>query len=104
MLDLNTLLDTPSKTWTIVEARGVNSDGQIAVTLRRNSDGALRAARLDPTGCAADFNCDRMVNSQDFLDFLGAFFAGIADADFNKDAVVNSQDLFDFLAAFFAAC
>jgi hypothetical protein len=52
--------------------------------------------------CAADFNADGAANSQDFFDFLTAFFAAGPDADFNYDGVVNSQDFFDFLTAFFA--
>jgi hypothetical protein len=54
--------------------------------------------------CTADFNNDKVVNSQDFFDFLNAFFAGDPSADFNADDVVNSQDFFDFLNAFFAGC
>ncbi len=55
-------------------------------------------------GCAADFNADGEVNSQDFFDFLTAFFASEPGADFNHDGFVNSQDFFDFLTAFFAGC
>jgi hypothetical protein len=56
------------------------------------------------TICPADFDCDGAVNSQDFFDFLGAFFASAAAADFTHDGAVNSQDFFDFLTAFFAGC
>jgi hypothetical protein len=54
--------------------------------------------------CPSDFNADGAVNSQDFFDFLNAFFAFRPDADFNADGAVNSQDFFDFLTAFFAGC
>jgi hypothetical protein len=57
-----------------------------------------------PSVCAADFNGDTTVNSQDFFDFLNAFFMSAPSADFNHDAVVNSQDFFDFLNAFFIGC
>jgi hypothetical protein len=57
-----------------------------------------------PPACPADFNGDDTVNSQDFFDFLVAFFALLPSADFNDDGTVNSQDFFDFLVAFFAGC
>jgi hypothetical protein len=55
-------------------------------------------------GCAADFNADGTVNSQDFFDYLNNFFANDPAADFNADGTVNSQDFFDFLNAFFDGC
>ncbi|MBC7771191.1 MAG: hypothetical protein H7210_01720 [Pyrinomonadaceae bacterium] len=57
-----------------------------------------------PPPCQADFNTDGFVNSQDFFDFLVAFFASSPNADFNSDGFINSQDFFDFLAAFFTGC
>jgi len=54
--------------------------------------------------CRGDFNTDGFVNSQDFFDFLAAFFAQDPIADFNHDIFIDSQDIFDFLAAFFEGC
>jgi predicted CXXCH cytochrome family protein len=58
--------------------------------------------------CAADFNDDGALNSQDFFDFLACFLAPgqcpAPGADFNGDGTEDSQDFFDFLAAFFAGC
>jgi hypothetical protein len=67
-----------------------------------NNDGIPDDCQGDP--CPADFNGDDTVNSQDFFDFLTAFFANQPSADFNSDQVINSQDFFDFLAAFFDGC
>jgi len=54
--------------------------------------------------CRADVNADGTVTSQDFFDFLVAFFNEDPAADFNQDQMINSQDFFDFIAAFFGGC
>ncbi|MGE4198543.1 MAG: GC-type dockerin domain-anchored protein, partial [Phycisphaerales bacterium] len=54
--------------------------------------------------CIADFNNDGRVNSQDFFDFITAFFALNQAADVNLDGAINSQDFFDFLTGLFAGC
>jgi hypothetical protein len=49
--------------------------------------------------CPCDWNDDDGVNSQDYFDFLTAFFGN--NGDFNQDGTTNSQDYFDFLTCFF---
>jgi hypothetical protein len=69
-----------------------------------NDCGSVTSNEATYTICPADFNCDNAVSSQDFFDFLTAFFAADPHSDFNADGVFNSQDFFDFLTAFFAGC
>ncbi|MBC7772493.1 MAG: hypothetical protein H7210_08375 [Pyrinomonadaceae bacterium] len=52
--------------------------------------------------CPCNWNQDAFLNSQDFFDFLSAFFAN--NADYNTDGFTNSQDFFDFLSCFFTGC
>jgi hypothetical protein len=51
--------------------------------------------------CPCDMDGSGAVTSQDFFDYLVAFFGGAPGADMNGDGTVNSQDFFDFLACFF---
>jgi uncharacterized membrane protein len=90
--------------WMLSDAWGVSSDGLTIVGLGRNPQGLLEGWVATLPACPADFNRDSSVNSQDFFDFLTAFFVADPAADFNADGVVNSGDFFAFLDAFFAGC
>jgi len=83
---------------------GLSRTGRFIIASVRNgfpNDGLL--IDLGRAGaCIADRNLDGIVNSNDFFDFLGGFFAGTADI--NEDGATDSQDFFDFLGAFFAGC
>ena len=91
------------KGWTLRSATAISTDSRTIVGWGRNPEGWSEAWRAHlGDACRADFNADAVVNSQDFFDFLFAFFAG--DADFNIDGATDTQDFFDFLTAFFEGC
>ena len=90
--------------WQLLVATDVSADGRTIVGQGVNPEGCEQAyvVRLPgATTCFADFDNSGLVNSQDFFDFLVAFFAGNSRADMNQDSFINSQDYFDFTAAFF---
>jgi hypothetical protein len=91
-----------SDTLTISGVSG--ADAGLYRSIVSNSCGSANSNSAQLAVCAADFNCDGLANSQDFFDFVTAFFAATPDADFNRDGVINSQDFFDYVSAFFAGC
>lgn len=75
---------------------------------RFQSAGGLRSAFVARYSvqacCAADFNADGFVTTQDLFDFLVAFFALDPEADINHDSFINSTDFFELLTGLFAGC
>jgi hypothetical protein len=76
----------------------------ITYLIRVGGIGAAQGSGVLVIACPADLDADGLVTSQDFFNFLTAFFANSPDADFDRDGSVNSQDFFEFLASFFAGC
>jgi hypothetical protein len=63
------------------------------------------AAYSDPAlGCAADFNSDGAVSTQDVLAFLNAWNVRDPSADIDGDGVINTQDVLAFLNLWNAGC
>jgi len=89
---------------TLVLTGVTSSDAGTYNCLIASDCGVMTSGSAMLTFCLADFNCDGFVNSQDFFDFLTAFFSVDPSADFNHDAFINSQDFFDFITQFFMGC
>lgn len=62
----------------------------------------VRAYAPAESRCSADWNGNDTIDSQDFFDFIVAFFD--EEADFNRDGLTNTQDLFAFLNAMIGGC
>ncbi len=69
-----------------------------------NGNNSGSAYVFDLGGCPADLTGDGVVNTQDFIAFLGAWSAGEPIADWNNDGVINTQDFVAFLGDWAAGC
>ncbi len=69
-------------------------------------DGEISAETVIATlsFCAADFNCDLVVDFFDYLDFVDSFSTGAASADFNHDEIIDFFDYLDFVDTFSIGC
>ncbi len=68
------------------------ADGQ-EVALALQADRRVRIEILPPESCAADLNCDGVVNGADLGVLLGAWGAQSGAADINASGVVDGADL-----------
>ncbi|MGE3107674.1 MAG: PQQ-dependent sugar dehydrogenase [Phycisphaerales bacterium] len=78
--------------------------GSYRVTVSNTCGESLSSAGIltVTAACPCDWNASGSLTSQDFFDFIAAFFSN--NADFNNDGATSSQDFFDFLACFFTGC
>ncbi len=88
------VIATPDKIGNAVAGRSPQPD-------RRDFNGSGRAIDGSGVDCTSFFNDTAQPLC---FDFLTAFFTEDPRADFNLDASVNSQDFFDYLSAFFGGC
>ncbi len=101
MVDLNEYLPSLGLDltgWVLADARDINDRGDITGWGFFNN--LSRPYLITGVPEPVDFNRDGAIGSQDFFDFLSAFFAGEPAADFNRDSTINSQDFFSFLTTF----
>jgi hypothetical protein len=106
LVDLNTYLPSLGidlSGWVLVDAVGVSDDGRTITGLGVH-DGSNQAWVATLPSCAADFNHDFVLNSQDFFDYLSAYFTADPRADFNHDGTIDSTDFFQYVTEFLAGC
>ena len=60
------------------------------------------SAQPQVRGCPPNWNHDGDLNSQDFFDFLTAFFN--SNADYNHDGGTDGDDVIAFFAAWDSGC
>lgn len=83
-----------------IVARAENDQAFIEVGV---DDIRFAGFNCDPSPCAADFNGDGGLDTQDLFDYLNAWFDGEASTDLNGDGI-DVQDVFSLLNAWFAGC
>lgn len=97
------ILGANEATYTI-PAVGPQHVGQYDCVISIPDCGSMTTAEASIDICYADYNCDALLNSQDFFDFIHDFLDNNIRADYDNNGVINSQDYFDFLTAFFTGC
>ncbi len=90
-----------------IEGWGLNDSGQLDVPAPNSGFVAVAGGWLHSLGlrgCPADLNGDGVVNTQDFIAFLGAWANGDELADWNNDGTINTQDFLAYLNDWAAGC
>jgi PKD repeat protein len=91
-----------TRTFTIASVASTDAGAYDVVVTNTCGTTTSNSATLTIVACACDWNTSGSLDSQDFFDFLTAFFSN--NADFNHSGATDSQDFFDFLACFFGGC
>jgi hypothetical protein len=88
-----------------IDKADLDADGDLdLVTACLAYDGLAVLTNESPASCAADFDGNGVVNTQDVLAFLNAFTSREHGADFDGNGVVDTQDVLAFLNAWVAGC
>ncbi len=86
------------------DARGPNGFEYVFRCVATNSCGSTSSFSAYFILCAPDYNCDRVVDFFDYLDFLDDFTFGQTRSDFNADGAIDFFDYLDFVQAFSEGC
>ncbi|MBZ0173190.1 MAG: hypothetical protein K8E66_12470, partial [Phycisphaerales bacterium] len=84
----------------------LTDDGRVYL-LANFTDGARAVIELTVPGageCAADLNGDGVVDTRDFIAFLGAWAAGDPIADWDENGLIDTRDFLAYLRDWAAGC
>lgn len=84
----------------------LTDDGRVYVWAEF-TDGARAVLELtvpEPAACTADLNGDGLVDTRDFIAFLGAWAAGEPIADWDENGLVDTRDFLAYLGDWAAGC
>lgn len=96
--------------WELHTAQAISPDGRTIVGRGMNPDGQPEGWMVHLGSlCAADWNHDGIVASDDFLAFVDDFLCvgdnkSCPNVDFNGDGIEDSRDFFAFIFEFFEPC
>ncbi|MCC6676053.1 MAG: hypothetical protein IT436_02810 [Phycisphaerales bacterium] len=79
-------------------------DGNYACEVTSACASLMSAVAAVNVTCAADLNCDGLVDFSDYLAFLNLYDAQDPEVDFNQDGLVDFSDYLEFLNLYDSGC